>query len=259
MSKRKCIIAPAFERIGEEIEKIPEQIEKSEGRLLWDGRNKIIAFDHIAGCDKTLVVKKFKKLDFFKRIIYTFFRSNKAKKSYLNALRLTERGIDTPTPIAYIEDYRCGLLQKVYYVCGYTDLHPIRERLVDLVPFDRQMEKDYAQFVASLHEKGVIHKDLNNTNVLFAPLTGGHYHFQLIDINRVKFYSDGDKPNDRVWMENLTLFADRGEMYTAFVNDYVSCRHLPKSYVGEIMKAKVRHDHHWHRKTMIKKLFKKGH
>lgn len=259
MSKRKCIIAPAFERIGEEIEKIPEQIEKSEGRLLWDGRNKIIAFDHIAGCDKTLVVKKFKKLDFFKRIIYTFFRTNKAKKSYLNALRLTERGIDTPTPIAYIEDYRCGLLHEVYYVCGYTDLHPICERLVDLVPFDRQMEKDYARFVASLHEKGVIHKDLNNTNVLFALLVDGHYHFQLIDINRVRFYSEGEKPEDSEWMENLTLFADCGEMYTAFVRDYVEYRHLPKNYIDLIMKAKARHDRHWMRKTKIKRLFKKRH
>lgn len=259
MSKRKCVVAPAFEHIRGEIGKLPERIEQGEGKVLWDGRNKLIAFDPIAGCEKTLVVKKFKKLDLFKRIIYTFFRINKARRSFQNALSLSERGLDTPEPIAYIEDYRHGLLRQVYYICVYTDFHPIRERLVDLEPFDRQMEKDYARFVASLHEKGVIHKDLNNTNVLFAPLTDGHYHFQLIDINRVRFYSGGEKPKAGEWMENLTLFADCGEMYTAFVEDYVGFRHLPQSFVAEIMQAKQRHDRHWHRKKKIKRLFKKRH
>lgn len=259
MSKRKCVIAPAFEGIREEIGKLPERIEQGEGTVLWNGRNKLIAFEDIAGCEKTLVVKKFKKLDLFKRIIYTFFRANKAKKSFLNARGLSERGFDTPEPIAYIEDYLQGLLHQVYYICEYTDFHPIRERLVDLEPFDRQMEKDYARFVVSLHEKGVIHKDLNNTNVLFAPLTDGHYHFQLIDINRVRFYSGGEKAKDSEWMENLTLFADCGEMYTAFVKDYVSFRHLPQSFVADIMKAKLRHDRHWQRKKMVKRWFKKRH
>lgn len=259
MSKRISIIAPEFEGIREQIEQLPEQIEQGKGERLWNGRNKIIAFDHIAGCDKTLVVKKFKKLDLFKRIIYTFFSANKAKKSFRNALLLKDRGIDTPEPVAYIEDYCCGLLQGVYYICLYTALHPISERLIDLKPFDREMEQDYARFVASLYEKGIVHKDLNSSNVLFAPSADGHYHFQFIDINRVKFYSHGEKPEDSVWMKNLTLFADCGEMYTAFVNDYVSFRHLPDCYIDEIMKVKHRHDHHWKLKKKIKRWFKKGH
>ena len=49
-----------------------------------------------------VVAKSFKKPNIFNRIVYSFFRDSKAKKSYMYAKKI---GHFTPKPIGYIEFY----------------------------------------------------------------------------------------------------------------------------------------------------------
>ena len=56
---------------------------ENTGRVLFSGRNEI-RLVNIDGED--VVVKRFKRPNLFQKIIYTFFRKNKAYKSYHNGV-----------------------------------------------------------------------------------------------------------------------------------------------------------------------------
>ena len=58
------------------------------------------------------IVKSFKVPHLLNQIIYSFFRSTKAKKSYEYSLKLKEF---TPKPIGYIEFYSSFLLRELLY------------------------------------------------------------------------------------------------------------------------------------------------
>lgn len=146
------------------MESLPKLVADNKGTLIYNGRNKVWIFNHD---DIKYVVKKFHSLGFWKGIIYTFFRENKARRAFENGQRLLKNGIKTPEPIALIEEKKYGLYNELYYVTGYIDWLPIRKPLIEDDLFNLQMTLDYAHFLADLHQKGIIHKDLNNTNVLY--------------------------------------------------------------------------------------------
>ena len=93
--------------ICEFVDGLPQRFEQ-EGTLLYDERNVIRRFE-VNGT--VLVVKRFKRPNFFQRIAYTFFRSSKAFRAYHNGEELIRRGISTPFPIAYLETYSTGLIE----------------------------------------------------------------------------------------------------------------------------------------------------
>lgn len=221
-----------------------------EKHLIYQGRNKVWLTKLNS---RKVVVKEFHKLGFFKGFIYTFFRKNKAQKAFDNAMELLKRGVLTPEPIDVKEVRRCGLLCKVYYISSYTDWQAIRKPLTEDIPYNRQMAIDFAHFVARLHEKGIIHHDLNNTNVLYKK-SGQHYNFMLIDINRMSFTSKMHPAHDKDCLENLCLFSNRGEMFDTFANVYVRTRGWDHSRLADALKAKDRHDRRWKRKKKLKRL-----
>lgn len=248
-------LAPGFESWREEMASLPQLAGGRKGTLLFDGRNKVWLFSH-AGHRYT--VKQYRRLGPAKAAVYTFFRKNKARRAFYNAMLLTRRGFDTPQPIALIELKRHGLYRDLYYVSGYTDWPPIRKPLTEDKPFDRRMAADFARFVASLHQNGIIHKDLNNTNVLYHR-DGQHYRFMLIDVNRMSFTPDGEAAPVADCLENLTLFANRGEMFDLFAAEYVKARGWDGKHIEDVFKAKARHDRHWQRKKRLKHFISRHH
>ena len=179
------------------------------------------------------MVKRYKRHDYLKSIIYTFFRKNKARRSYENAQELQKRGYDTPQPIAYWEDRSCGLIRQVYYACEYTDAQPIRPRLIDQEPFDEPLATAYVHFVASLHES---------------------YHFQLIDINRMRFF-EGEVPKAEC-MENLTLFWWLTDVYRFVLREYATIRRWTDEDIQQAIYVKERHDRRWIRRKNFTAIFK---
>ena len=54
---------------------------------------------------ETINIKSFKKPNFYSSFIYKYIRKSKAKRSYEFATILIEKGIGTPEPIAYFENF----------------------------------------------------------------------------------------------------------------------------------------------------------
>lgn len=243
----RIVICPEYQYLSNWIHQIPRLFATGDGDLLFKGRNQVRLFE-VEG--KKLVVKRFKRNDIIKRIVYSFFRESKARRSYENAVLLRKRGFHTPHEVAYIEETSLGLVSQVYYVCGYTDSQPIRPRLIEQTPFDEQLAVVYAQYVASLHAAGVLHRDLNPTNVL----VDAENHFELIDINRMRFF-DGPVPKNDC-MENLTLFYWLTPAYRFILKEYARQRGWTEADIAEAIRVKERHDKRWIRRKKITHLGK---
>ena len=98
-------ISIGYNHYGSFISDIPELFRNEQGQVIYNGRNQIRSFND--GSTK-MIVKRFKKPDIVKKIIYSFFRKNKAEKAYKNAFEILKRGFNTPKPIAYIKEYKYG-------------------------------------------------------------------------------------------------------------------------------------------------------
>ena len=253
MRLMNIVVASEYEDLRAWLMQVPRLFADNQGELLYRARNQIRLFD-VDG--RKLVVKRFKRNGIVKAMVYTLFRKNKARRSYENAGLLRQRGFVTPHEVAYIEQRTVGLVTQVYYVCAYTDAQPIRPRLIEQEPFDERLATDYARYVASLHEAGVLHRDLNPTNVLFSENgEPAAVSFELIDINRMQFF-DGAVPK-AACMENLTLFYWLTPAYRYILNEYARQRGWSEDDVAEAIRVKQRHDRRWIRRKRLTHPFRK--
>lgn len=156
------------------------------------------------------VVKAFKIPNKINQIVYAYFRDSKAKKSYENAMKLIDVGINTPTPIGYIEFYKMGLFKESFYVSQKVDYaFTIREPLRDLEFQDREIIlKKFVQFTYDLHQKQVFHKDYSAGNILVIK-NGNDYSFSIVDINRMQFKpmntQEGLDNFAKLWLDENSL------------------------------------------------------
>lgn len=176
--KYKSAINPEFKRLASYVNSLHEEPEDTKN-VIYAERN-LIYTDCVEGVDVT--VKSFHKPSLFNRIIYTYFRKSKARRSYENAVKLIKLDVGTPFPIGFKEIYHHGLLENSYYVCRYLpnccDL-----RLWENKPNCDEVLEHAAEFLGQLHCKGVWHKDFSPGNVLY----DNNWNFYVIDINRMKF------------------------------------------------------------------------
>lgn len=178
------VINPQYSHLNDYISRLPELFD--EGRLIYSARNVLREFTW-EGID--VVVKKYKVPIFINRIAYGLIRKSKAHRSYEYALRLLDMHIRTPQPIAYIEEYSCGLLTDSYLVTTKEPFpHMMRKFHTDasLTPESRPILNAFAAYTLHLHERGVLHHDYSPGNIAFNE-NGEGIEFSLFDINRMSF------------------------------------------------------------------------
>lgn len=246
--------------INEFVMQLPETFD-TEGTLLYDKRNTIKSF-HVDDPDvsfQKLVVKRFKKTNLFQSIVYGCFCDSKAKRAFNNAIQLRSRGIYTPKQVAYIEEFYCGLLKSSYVVTYFTDGVPIRDFFIRTDGFDENVAEDFARFVVQLHENGILHHDLNSTNVLYHQSEEGNY-FSVIDINRMTIDPFEKRLTPEECFENLTRFTGLMELYEYVLRQYLRIRNWDENMIVKAVKVKREHDRRWvRRKSFFNKLKKVCH
>jgi tRNA A-37 threonylcarbamoyl transferase component Bud32 len=178
----KVVINPKYSHLSEYIHNLPIQCYTKD-TIIRDNRN-ILRKDTVDGV--AMVIKQYKKPSMFNRIMYTFFRKSKARRSYEYAFRLKELGVGTAKPIAYIEEKKHGLFHTGYFVSKYVPC-PLMSDLGKYEPAtQKEVMESFIRFTVDLHQKGVLHYDYNLSNIMFYKEQDG-YQFKLLDINRMRF------------------------------------------------------------------------
>lgn len=230
---------------------LTEDIRKlfdTEGTTLYSGRNvvKRMMVPTNDG-DIEMVVKRFRCRNIFQRIAYTLTGKSKAHKAYDNALRLEALGINTPKAYAYRDFKSCGMLSECFLLTAIDKGTDLAEHLpvYGEGAFSESIANAFGAFVARLHKAGVIHRDLNSTNVRLTIADDGAVDFSLIDINRMDFHDGGSIPQN-VRMENLTRFTGRMDVTEAVARAYA--REMGADielFVKAMIKRKSSHDRAW--------------
>lgn len=195
------------------------------------------------------VIKRFNS-DLKNRLIYSC-RASKAIRSFNNAMELVRRGFATPLPIAMIE--RRGPLNTLtdsYYICDYEEAMDLEDAM-DL--YGEKSLREFARYVRDLHEAGIRHDDLNDTNVRIVIDGEGRWHFSVIDLNRMKLYPPGSgvPMDDR--FENITRFCRLDDNFRFFAKEYFGLIGHPELY-DRAIRVKEAHDRHRRRNKAWKKL-----
>lgn len=169
---------------------IPQLIDGffDSGDMIVQGARNTIKANFLG--DEKVNIKFFQKPGLFKSIIYSFFRSTKAKRSFDYANYLLEHKIPTPSPVAYTEEKNgLGLLQDSYYICQQIDYDfTIRELIHNpLFPERNIILEQFTDFTYKMHEARVNFLDHSPGNTLIIKKSEGQYDFYLIDLNRMKF------------------------------------------------------------------------
>lgn len=228
----KIIINPAYIHLKEFIESIPLIFDR-KGNSIYKARNEIKTFETNG---ITVNVKSYQKPIYINRIAYTFFRKTKAERAYEYAFELIKREINTPTPIAYIEMKKGGLLSRSFFISLHTPMDGNLRLFGDTEPSISGRENlvdAFAKFSAEVHSKGVLHKDYSPGNILYEK-KGENYNFSLIDINRMKFQDvsmEEGCANFARMMGNIEFFERIAKNYASFRGfDPEQCRTLMLKY-----------------------------
>ena len=246
------VINPKYSHLKAFIYSLPQRFDQ-EGETLNDDRNVIKRY---IVDDYAIVAKRYKKPNFVQRVTYSFFRKGKAERAYLYGNELLKRGFETPESIAYIEHRKNGLLDYSFYLCLNDSTPAIRQEIKDVVEPNLTALNDFANFVYELHKRGILHHDLNCSNVLYKPDGKGHYTFSLIDNNRMYFYEDNTMPPLKECLMNLTRFTDDMKIFNIVAEDYCNARGLGKDIVERLVAIKNKRDIRWHRKKALLRKFK---
>lgn len=247
------IINPRYLDLQEFLTSLPDTFDSlTPDRILRSGRNEVRQFT--VG-NRIIVVKNFRKFSALNRVVYGSMRMSKAMRAYYNALHLLALGINTPEPIAAIDVRRFGVLAQSFYVYAYSDYAEMHE-LLNRYP-DKRLEpllNVLTDFILDVHDKGVLHEDLNIMNILYRDCGSGVYDFQLIDVNRMDFRNKLSKrqrlSNLRHLNCNPAVFLYIVERYATAMN--MNCEKAQLHGIGLRLMDTLRHEFKQQLKTLKK-------
>ena len=227
----KYILSPLFNLSDKQIYFLITQFETS-GTLFGNGdRNTIKLFD-LNG--QSINIKSFKIPNLINKIAYRYFRKSKARRSFEYATNLLEKGIGTPQPIAYLENYNWFGLTSSFYVSEHLVTELTFRELVEIPEFPENeiILRQFTQFCFDLHEKGIEFLDHSPGNTLIKKVGDQKYAFYLVDLNRMNFHTTMDFD---MRMKNLSRLTPKKEMIAIMSEEYAKFYPQSKEIVFEKM------------------------
>lgn len=209
-------VSPEFKPIENEILSAFQTFESSGSDFIIGERNKIKIFE-IGG--NQINVKSFKIPNKLNQFVYRYFRKSKARRSFEFATILLEKGIGTPVPVAFQENFNAFGLQKSYYASLHQEYDLTFRELVEIKDFpdEELILRQFTRFCYKLHEEGIEFKDHSPGNTLIKKLGENQYEFYLVDLNRMNFH---DSMNIELRMKNLSRLTPKKEMVQIMAEEY---------------------------------------
>lgn len=177
-----------FPRFLEALSDCDVLLERQDCHLLHEGRNKvgIVPFPQKLEGQVEIVVKEFcpRGVDRLKSLILP----GKARKAWSGAQGLKARAIGTPPPVAYLEKRGRLFLEKCYFLSEKVEgVEEIRALFRSLpLPELRTLLSSLAAFLRTVHDSGILHRDLSDGNILVRRERNEIFTFSLIDTNRIR-------------------------------------------------------------------------
>lgn len=201
--------------------------------------------------DRVVVIKSFKVPILINQIIYKYFRKSKAQRSFENANKLLAFGINTPSPIAYIEYGSLLGLRRSFYISEYLAYDLTYRDLVlnTTYPNRRKIIEAFTIFTYKLHELGIEFLDHSPGNTLIIK-KDMNYEFYLVDLNRMNF----KQLNFSDRMKNFSRLTPKKEMVEIMSEIYAQLSGEKFEKVFEKMWFYIsRFQEKFHRKKQLKK------
>jgi lipopolysaccharide kinase (Kdo/WaaP) family protein len=160
-----------------------------QSKVLRDKRNKLwnIQAPWWGPGEQTVKLNRAKGI---KKFTYKFLPS-KGKRHWNNATEMLRLGVTTPEPLGFFEQTSSNAADS-YYICQFIE-HAFSCRDVftafrnGQTQFEGIEKEDWLQrigeFVAHMHWRGIIHRDLSSGNLMMT-CRDGEVEFYLIDIGR---------------------------------------------------------------------------
>lgn len=174
----------------------------------------------------------------FKDKLKTFKQKAKGFTEWKTSWQLKHRRILTPTPILYAERRRFGVVQESIFIV--EDMMPMKDGLEYRETFKkktvlerRAIIKQFADFMAHMHNHGFYHRDLDVANILVDDDKGQRW-FYVIDLHRVHFVEHISLNN--VVMNFVYLYSSIGDALSLAEKFY---------FLNQYQKERNFFPHHW--------------
>lgn len=249
----KYILSPSVKLIEDKILLCISDF-KTTGKLFGDGKRNVIKLFELEGL--TMNIKSFKIPNLINKIAYRYFRKSKARRSFEYATLLLEKGIGTPQPLAYLENYDWMGLKDSYYASEHLQCDLTYRELVEIptYPDHENILRQFTRFSYSLHRKGIEFKDHSPGNTLIKKNNKGDYDFFLVDLNRMNFH---EKMSFDLRMKNLCRLTPVKEMVAVMSNEYAKLSSESEDLIFETLwKYTTDFQEKFYRKKRLKKKLK---
>jgi len=203
-------------------------LDRPSARILLDTRNRvgIVSLPRSSGKTEDVVVKEFRPRGVDR--LKTLFLPSKAKRSWLGALGLIRKGLSTPKPIAFLDKNAGFFKNRSYFLAAEV------KNVIEVRYLFRRLSGDdlfclldsLARHLSRCHERGVLHRDLSDGNILVRQSFDDKFEFLLVDTNRVRFKK---RIGRFVRFKNLIRLGIPAESRRFFLERYLGTKPLKKS------------------------------
>jgi len=179
---------PDFEYFKQGLVNLKKEFLK-DGYVLHNARNVLKKFtsDDFPELKSSIVVKSFKVPHLLNRVVYTFFRKSKARRSFENSQLVLAAGFLVPKPLAFIEYRESGLLKESFFISENIEFDGTLSQVKKqkLFEWDEVLPLVVEQ-ACKLCEKNILHKDFSPGNILVKHAEN-KFQFYFVDLNRLKY------------------------------------------------------------------------
>lgn len=239
---------------------IMNQNKLTDEVILTNKRNLafIVTSGSMENLKEDIVIKKFSTNRLYDRLRFLFLWS-KAFRSLKTALALQKAGLNTPAPVASIEERgKLNNLISSIYVTGYiSDTYSLKDVVSGKLSSSSQRYTErylpkLAKDIRLMHDCGIIHNDLHNDNILIRD-TGEDFDLFYIDLNRARIKK---RVTGKQRLKDLAGLGLSREQQEILVEHYTMEKR--EDLLEKVIKAREKKKNRWRlKKRLRKKLFNK--